>query len=556
MSLNGILATPNFTAWIEGEPLDVQRFLWTAEGKPRISILSIAHLGDAERMFFVTTLLNEIIAWMRAQPGTPSLRALLYMDEVFGFFPPTANPPSKLPMLTLLKQARAFGLGVVLATQNPVDLDYKGLGNAGTWFLGRLQTERDKLRVLDGLEGVSASASQGFDRARIDKLLSASKKRTFLMSNAHESAPVMFETRWALSYLRGPLTKAQIQTLMAGRKKAVAKEPSAPASAAPEAASKSQSFAAKGKPPVPPEVTETFLPVASAAAGRVEYRPSILGSAKIHFVDKKSGIDLWETVAVLSPVPEDLALEPWAASTTVNRVPDTTKQPAGDSTFAQLPAAAARPKSYEKWAQSLKEHLLRTRTISTWTSDALKEVSKPGESDRDFRSRISQVSRERRDAEIEEIRRKYAARLATLEDRIRTAEGRVEREQGQVSASRWQTATSFGSAVLGVLFGRKGSGIARASSAMRGFGRTSREKDDVERAEEGVAALRQRYGELTNEIEREIARVRDEADPARVEVQETRIAPKKTDITVAGVVLAWAPWRVSQDGRAEPAYTL
>ncbi|MEP6742749.1 MAG: DUF87 domain-containing protein, partial [bacterium] len=156
MSLNNLLAAPGFSSWMEGEPLDVQQLLHSPEGKPRVSIFSIAHLNDAERMFFVSLLLNQTLGWMRSQSGTTSLRAILYMDEIFGFFPPVANPPSKVPLLTLLKQGRAFGLGVVLVTQNPVDLDYKGLSNTGTWFIGRLQTERDKARVLEGLEGVAA----------------------------------------------------------------------------------------------------------------------------------------------------------------------------------------------------------------------------------------------------------------------------------------------------------------------------------------------------------------------------------------------------------------
>ncbi len=172
MALNNLLAAPGFGAWLEGEPLDVANLLHTPEGKPRVAIVSIAHLNDAERMFFVSLLLNQVVGWMRTQSGTTSLRALLYMDEIFGFFPPVANPPSKTPLLTLLKQARAFGVGVVLATQNPVDLDYKGLSNTGTWFIGRLQTERDKARVLDGLEGAAGIAGQGFDRAELERILS------------------------------------------------------------------------------------------------------------------------------------------------------------------------------------------------------------------------------------------------------------------------------------------------------------------------------------------------------------------------------------------------
>ena len=211
LRVNGLLAAPGFDAWLHGEALDVQKLLYTAEGKPRIAIISIAHLNDAERMFVVTLLANELVAWMRRQSGTTSLRALFYMDEVFGYFPPSAMPPSKLPLLTLMKQARAFGIGVVLATQNPVDLDYKGLGNAGTWFIGRLQTDRDKQRVLEGLLG--SEAAGGLDRAGYEALMSNLTQRTFLMRNVHDDAPVLFRTRWAMSYLRGPLTLNEIKRL-------------------------------------------------------------------------------------------------------------------------------------------------------------------------------------------------------------------------------------------------------------------------------------------------------------------------------------------------------
>ncbi len=209
MKLNGVLAAPGFARWMEGAPLDPSTLLYTAQGRPRVAIFSIAHLGDAERMFFVTLLLNQVVAWMRAQTGTTSLRAIVYMDEILGYFPPVANPPSKPPLLTLLKQGRAFGIGVLLATQNPVDLDYKGLANTGTWFLGRLQTERDKARMLDGLEGAAAGA---MNREETDRLLSSLDKRVFLLHNVHEKGPVVFQTRWTLSYLRGPLSREQIPT--------------------------------------------------------------------------------------------------------------------------------------------------------------------------------------------------------------------------------------------------------------------------------------------------------------------------------------------------------
>ena len=216
MRLNSLLAAPGFESWLSGEPLDINRMLFTDQGKPRLSIFTISHLSDGERMFFMSILLNEILGWMRMQPGTSSLRAILYIDEVFGYFPPVKNPPSKAPLLTLLKQARAFGLGVVLSTQNPVDIDYKGLSNAGTWLIGRLQTDQDKERVLGGLEG--AAAGTGFDRGQAADILSRLGQRVFLLHNVHENEPAIFQTRWVLSYLRGPMTREQIKLLMAARK--------------------------------------------------------------------------------------------------------------------------------------------------------------------------------------------------------------------------------------------------------------------------------------------------------------------------------------------------
>src|SRR3954466_9504501 len=242
MAINNLLASPGFAAWLSGEPLDIQRLLFTAEGKPRIAVISIAHLSDQERMFIVTLLLNEMIGWMRSQSGTSSLRAILYMDEIYGYFPPTANPASKPPMLTLLKQARAFGLGCVLATQNPVDLDYKGLSNCGTWFIGRLQAERDKLRVIEGLK-----SAQGGGDTDLETLMSGLTQRVFLMRNVHEDAPVLMKTRWALSFLRGPLTGPEITRAMGERRAAAASDaPGVSTAAAPAAVSP----AAGARPPV------------------------------------------------------------------------------------------------------------------------------------------------------------------------------------------------------------------------------------------------------------------------------------------------------------------
>ena len=209
MLLNNILAAPAFQSWITGQPLDIQSLLYGPDGRPRHSVFYIAHLSDTERMFFVTLLYASVETWMRTQKGITSLRALIYFDEIFGYLPPTSNPPSKMPMLRMLKQARAFGVGQVLVTQNPVDVDYKALSNAGTWFIGKLQTERDKERLLDGLEG----AAPGLDRKTYDQQISALDKRVFLLHNVHERQPELFHTRWVMNYLAGPLTRTQLPML-------------------------------------------------------------------------------------------------------------------------------------------------------------------------------------------------------------------------------------------------------------------------------------------------------------------------------------------------------
>jgi hypothetical protein len=311
MQLNNLLAAPGFAAWMEGEALDIGRMLYGPSGKPRIAIFSIAHLSDAERMFFVSLLLNETLGWMRAQSGTTSLRALLYMDEIYGYFPPVSNPPSKAPLLTLLKQARAFGLGVVLATQNPVDLDYKGLANTGTWFIGRLQTERDKARVMEGLEGIAASSGAPFDRARMEQLLAGLGNRVFLLNNVHEDEPAVFQTRWTLSYLRGPLTRAQIKRLMDPQKTSPDENRSrgAESGQAERAAGEAKkpvaagAFAQASRPVLSPDVPQYFLPVRETQqnGAALVYRPMLLGAAQVRFADSKAGIDVAEDQAFLAP---------------------------------------------------------------------------------------------------------------------------------------------------------------------------------------------------------------------------------------------------------------
>lgn len=539
MKLNNLLASPRFAGWLEGGGLDVGGLLATPEGKPRLSVLSIAHLSDAERMFFVTILLNEVLAWARAQPGTSSLRAVLYMDEIFGYAPPTANPPSKVPMLTLLKQARAFGLGVVLATQNPVDLDYKGLSNAGTWFLGRLQTKRDKERVLEGLEGAATASGRGFDRQTMDDLLSGLGSRVFVMNNVHLDRPVVFQTRWTLSYLRGPLTRDQIEILMAPRKKAEAV--AAPSESRALTAAPAQGAAAR--PMAQPDVPVVFAPPRPGSAGdSIVYQPAVLGAAKLHYVEKKAGVDFWKPVVLIARPGDSAAHDLWSASEPLDLdLGDLEDEPVPGARFADLPGALARSKSYAGWAKDLKNHLYRDRVLTLRRCPELKAWSKPDESERDFRLRLVQSLREKRDAAVEALRGKYAAKQAALDDKIRRARERLDREQAQASQSTWDATIALGESVLGAFLGGRGlsrTGVARTATKAA---RVVRERGEAGGAVNALDDLRRRQMELDAEFQQEVETLSAGFRPEAIALESVAIPPRKADVVVERVVLAWLP---------------
>ena len=537
MALNNLVAAPGFAAWLQGEALDVQKLLYTDQGKPRIAIVSIAHLSDAERMFAVTLLLSEVVAWMRRQSGTSSLRALLYMDEIFGYFPPTAMPPSKQPLLTLMKQARAFGLGVVLATQNPVDLDYKGLSNAGTWFIGRLQTERDKSRVIDGL----LSAGEGMERAELEKLITNLTNRVFLMRNAHEDAPVLFRTRWALSYLRGPLTLQEIAKLqgnVAGTSAAAQPTASAPRRTA---SADDASPTAASRPVIPSGVSEYYLH--GKGTGDVTYAPRIVGIVRLHFVNAQAGLDAWETRSYIAPIGDDGTGPDWSqAEMGADIKAQLDKQGADDARYLAPAPAVLRAQSYKGWQQQLESHVYESAALNVFRCPAIDATAAPGGTEADFRARIALALREKRDAAIDALRKKYAPRLATLDDQIRRAQDRVARERSELSSQKMQTAISVGASLLGAFLGRKTlsvTNVNRAGSAMRSAGRIGRESGDVGRAEEGLDVLQQRKAALESEFAQEASQLQTQFDAGAATIDQVQVKPRKSDIDVTTLGLLW-----------------
>lgn len=531
ISLNNLLASPGFQAWIEGEPLDIQDFLYTKTGKPKLSIISIAHLSDTERMFFVTLLLNEVLTWMRAQSGTSSLRALLYMDEIFGFFPPTATPPSKLPMLTLLKQARAFGLGVVLSTQNPVDLDYKGLANCGTWFIGKLQTDRDKARVIEGLK----VASNGeVDSTTLDKMISLTGSRTFILRSIYEKEPLLFQTRWTLSYLRGPLTLAQIAKLSDKPKVSSAQNITTP-----QVQEKKQTNTSK--PTVPPGIAEFFVNLNSSQQP-AHYEPRVGAFVKLHFVDAKKKIDVWQEICFALPVEDDGKSVDWSAG--VN-IPDLKtqikKEPDTGSSFGELPSGLVQEKNYSGMSKDLSASLYQNQTLDVFQTADPNMTSEVGESERDFRVRVAHEMREKRDGMVAKLREKYADKIASLSEKIKRAQEKLAEKQEKAGMQKVETLISFGSTLIGALLGRgvtKGT-ISQTGTSLRKATQIGKDSQAAAKSEDDVNAYQQQLHDIEEQMNQEIANLNANGDAESIKVDTTSIRPRKSDISVEKVVLLW-----------------
>ena len=510
-------------------------------------------------MSFVTVLLGEVLSWIRTQPGTSSLRALLYMDEIFGYFPPTANPPSKKPMLTLLKQARAFGLGVVLSTQNPVDLDYKGLSNCGTWFLGRLQTERDKLRVLDGLQG-TLDGGGGFDRQSLEKVLSGMEKRTFLLHNVHDGEPALFRTRWVLSYLRGPLTRPEIERLTARDKvdqpspaaekaekkvAAIARDEEA---AHASAAKVSKLAVATPAPEVSESVVQRWLPLADDPAEdeSVLYRPNLYVEAKARFANSRAGVDEWRSFYGLATIAESEPGVEWDGAR-IEREEVLTSKPVKrafkSASYADIPDTATRKTTWSRWQRDFKDQIYQDEAIRLWKDPESKLISDPGEEEPVFRARVRQALVERRDLAMEKLRAKWEKKVARAEERVRKAHEKLGVQEEQVdmhSRSSWIDAAA---GVFSFFRGRRSTSKITAAAKKRE--RVAKEKLDVERAERELREREDELKELNAEFEEALTGIEEVPPAIALELDEVIVHPRKGDFDLTEPMLLWTPWIVS-----------
>ncbi|MFZ5820895.1 MAG: ATP-binding protein [Chloroflexota bacterium] len=587
MQLNNILAAPAFGTWREGQPLDIESLLFMPDGRPRHSIFYLAHLSDGERMFFVTLLLAAVEAWMRAQAGAGGLRAILYMDELFGYLPPQSNPPSKKPLLRLLKQARAFGLGLLLATQNPVDLDYKALSNAGAWFIGKLQTEQDKNRLLDGLE----SAAGGLPRAVFDKLISSLGKRVFLLHNVHASGgAALFQSRWAMNFLPGPLTRTHIPALnelagaageagWAARVDSVslaASRPQVPPGSdiIPEPASAVAAFSVPQsspstslpgsltRPPVPAGVGEYFLPAnlslteAMYAAGEslpdamlngVLYHPALLACARVRFLDRKYGVDIEVLRAALVETPDRRGVVRWEehffADFPADKVEAT---PAPQARFEALDAPLTDARQVTALQRDFADFLYRSVSVKARANEALKVYAGPDVSQAEFMKACAETARAGRDAEVEKARARYERQARTLQDRLEREERELREDEAELSHRKVEEWGTHAENALGVLGRNRNRRTLSTSLTKRRM--TEQAKAEVEESLDAIAGYEGQLKALQAEQEAALAEINDRWGGLVNDETEITVAPKKTDIFVERFGVAWMPFYLVETG--------
>ena len=575
LRLNGLLASPAFGTWMQGAPLDIGELLYTAEGRPRAAVVALAHLSEPERQFVVTLLLSKVATWMQTQPGTSELRALVYMDEVFGYAPPSAQPPSKKPILTLLKQARAFGVGLVLSTQNPIDLDYKAISNAGTWFIGRLQTERDRARLLDGL-----STAGAMDKAALDDAIAGLDKRQFLLQRAGKT-PGVFGTRWAMSYLRGPLTRHEIGKLgeltgvrtSAGPGAAAppaATAPSAPApagtpAAAPAASTPPATAFAEPAAPAPAALganesaqapivarnvkvawldpAATWSAAVGAIPGGTRYEAALAARVHLRFDERYSEVDHEETwEAVWFPLQERFDADDAIAVGYDDR--DLDDREPEDAIYVVPEAPIGKTTFFKEIERELLDELYRDREIEIFKNGELKLYSRVGESKEEFLRRCDAVAQDEEDAEAAKLRDKVESKMRTLQERLRAAERRVAELDEEVGARGREEWISLGGDIVGAFLG----GRRRTRSIASSIGRASRRRrmtstaaNRLDTAAEKVDAIGDDLQALEDDLVEQLAAIDETWAEKAQQIETMPIGLEKNDIDIDELTLVWVP---------------
>ena len=544
MRLNGLIASPSFASWMQGPPLDVDRLFRTPDGKPKASIIYLPHLSDEERQFIVTLLLSKVVTWMRRTGGTSDLRALIYMDEVFGFAPPTAEPPSKRPILTILKQARAHGVGMLLSTQNPVDLDYKAMSNAGTWMVGRLQTERDKARILEGIK----SASGDVDVDAFDALIGDLDKRQFVLHSTESKQPAVFSTRWAMSFLRGPLTREEVTRLTADAEERTAVV-EAPAGLEPVMELAEDESVVAPAPPdgVPVHYLDPAAPWAETIGADTDgsvFAPALVATVQLTFDDQHADVDHRETwEAVIYPLTETIRGEDATAVDHDERdfrptAPDNATYILGDARLDQKTF-------YTSARKTISDHLYRNRNVIVFKNRALKLYSRVGEDEETFTERCEAAAEDLADADVAKLKGRYEKRIRGAEDQLRTAESRVRELETDVSGSRQDELVRGAGDLIGVFLGgrRRSSGLSKAAARRS---QTRRTQERLRSAQDKVSAKIELLDDLEDDLADDFHEITAKWDAAAAEITTVEIGLEKSDIHVEELALLWIPALVNK----------
>ncbi len=532
MLLNNFLASPSFQSWIEGQPLDIQQLLFTQEGKPRQSIFYLAHLSDTERMFFITLLYAAIETWMRKQSGTGNLRALVYFDEIHGYLPPVANPPSKPLMIRLVKTARAFGVGMVLSTQNPVDVDYKALSNAGTWMVGRLQTDQDKQRLLDGLE----SAAGGVRRSEYDKIISALGKRVFLYHNVHEKKPMIFHTRWAMNYLAGPLTLTQIPDLnrLAGAQydkqsgKAQKKvQPATPAEGKP-------AEAGTFKPNLP-GIKQYFLTDEGSPSGK-RFQPWLLAVADVRYFSRTPQVDTSHTIAAMIENPsetgqkwEDHILHEFNKDQIASNSPHKPQ-------FAPMPEFMQKSSWWSSQEKEFEHWVYETDTAAVRTNKSLGISAGPDVSESEFFKNCKRAAEKKAEEEARKLESKYATKKSTLENKVRSQELKVDKYKKEMASRGLDTALKVGETLLKLATKRRLTGVSTSATKVR---MTSDASARVKEAETLLEGYQEDLEGLEGQMAEEKQQIVDKWLAEAENYSETKLTPTKQNIRITYFGIGW-----------------
>ncbi len=520
--LNNVLASPSFQSWIEGQSMDIESFLYSPSGKPRQSVFYLAHLDDTERMFFVTLLFAAIDTWMRKQSGTTSIRALLYFDEILGYLPPVANPPSKPLIIRLLKQARAFGLGLVLTTQNPIDVDYKALSNAGTWLIGRLQTDQDKQRLLDGLE----SATGGLSRATLDKTISSLGKRVFMLQNVNEKQPIIFQTRWAMDYLTGPLTIQQIPALnqLAGVQIN---------STEPQEKEKIETYSTVPSSETPLTATESFIRTGNSAVGK---NAALLGQAAVNFYSRSPSINANHTITVVIPNPPQHTLD-WAAHLEANSTSEA---------FSAIDASKTNQGNLSEWIKDAKwwaacvkdfeQWIYETDTLAVFRNKETGLQSQAGEERADFEKRVAAAAQEKSKSEQATLDRSYQAKLLNAQNKVDRQKLKVNKLKSEATNRELELGARGAQTIFTLVTKKKITGLSSSLTKNRMFQESQAKLKDAQQIlsdyEEALASLQTQLNEQKDLLTKKW-------DPTILVTDEIRLAPTKQNIRIDKFGILW-----------------